>query len=158
MIRPTLAVFAIVAIAAMMGASSVAPAYAAKPIVNTNDKVGPIEFPFPASVEICGVTNLTFLTTLITNFKEWANGKIKMHLVTQTSFVDQDGNVVAAGTAVANEISKSDNTHPKITQDNTSFSCTNGESDPENEFNFHNGMTVTFDKDGSIKHVANHGS
>jgi len=149
MIRPTLAVFAIVAVAAMMGAASVAPAYAAKLEVNTTD-VNSVDFPFPASVEICGATYVTMSVTITTKLHMWDTGKVKLHQVTATTFTDADGNILGTGKAVFNEITKAGKLPMSISQENIKYSCTNGESLPS--INDHYGHTTKINKDGTITH------
>jgi len=152
--QTTLAVFAIVAIAAMMGASTVAPAYAAKLTVNTTD-VAEMDFPYPASVEICGATSVKMLVVITTKLHMWDTGKVKLHQETATTFTDADGNIIGTGKSVLNEMTKANKLPMSISQENNKFSCTNGESLPS--INDHFGHTTTIDKDGNIKHHS-HGS
>jgi len=147
----TLAVFAIVAIAAMMGAASVAPAYAAKLEVNTTDVIE-VNFPFPASVEICGETSVEMIVVITTKLHMWDTGKVKLHQETATTFTDADGNIIGTGKSVLNEMTKADKLPMSISQENNKFSCTNGESLPS--INDHYGHKTTIDKDGNIKHLS----
>ena len=151
--QTTLAVFAIVAIAAMMGAATVAQAYAAKLEVNTTDVVE-VNFPFPAFVEICGETSVEMIVVITTKLHMWDTGKVKLHQETATTFTDADGNIIGTGKAVLNEMTKADKLPMSISQENNKFSCTNGESLPS--INDHFGHTTKIDKDGNITHH-NHG-
>jgi len=148
MIKPTLAVFAIVAIAAMMGAASVAPAYAVKLLVNetTVSELGP--FPFPA--EVCGEKPVVMLETKITKVYMWDTGKVKLHEETYINFEDMDGNIVGQGSGVLDEMTKVDKLPKDISHENTKFKCVNGESDPEFEGYNSFGSITTVDKDGTI--------
>ncbi len=153
MIRPTLAVFAIVAIAAMMGAASVAPAYAAKLLVNetTVSEMGP--YPYPA--EICGVKPVILFQTTVTKVHMWDTGKVKLHEETFITFEDMDGKIIGQGSGVLNEITNVDKLPLEISRDNGKLKCTNGESDPEFEYNNHFGHKTTVNKDGSLSYRTN---
>ena len=81
MIRPILAVFAIVAIAVMMGAASVAPAYAAELLVNEVTK-NTVSFPF--FIPICDTFPVILtMTTTITD-KRWDNNKTSLRRITRS--------------------------------------------------------------------------
>jgi len=150
--QTTLAVFAIVAIAAMMGAATVAPAYAAKLEVNNTD-VSEMDYPFPASVVICGATSVTQHSVITMKVHMWDTGKVKLHQVTATTFIDSEGNIVGTGKSVLNEITNTDKLPLKISHENDKFSCTNGESSPS--WNNHYGIITTVDKDGNVIHRSN---
>ena len=116
MIKPTLAVFAIVAIAAMMGAASVAPAYAAKLLVYETI-ISEIEpFPFPA--EVCEVKPVLMFQTTITKVHIWDSGKVKIYEKTAITFEDMDGNIVGQGSGETNEMTKVDKLPKEISQEN----------------------------------------
>ena len=150
MITPTLAVFAIVAITTMMGASLVAPAYAAKLIVNETDVVE-ME-PFQSSAEVCGVKPVVMYQTTTTKVYIWDTGKVELRQVTGITFEDMDGNIVGQGSGVLNKITKVDKLPLEITQENNKFRCTNGESDPEFEGHNNFGHATTVDKDGNMRY------
>ncbi len=148
MSRTTLAVFAIVAIAVMMGAASVAPAYAAKLEVNRTDVMEMEPYLFPA--EVCGVLPVVMLQTTITKVYIWDTGKVKLEQKTYFTFEDLDDNIVGQGFGKLNEITKVDKLPKDISQENNRFKCTNGASDPEFEGQNNFGQITTVDKDGNI--------
>jgi len=153
MIKPTLAVVAIVAIATMMGAASVAPVYAAELEVNETyvEEMGP--YPFPA--EVCGVQSVVMLQTTITKVYIWDTGKVQLHQKTFFNFEDIDGNIIGQGFGELNEMTKVDKLPKDISEENNKFKCTNGASDPEFEGYNSFGHITTVNKDGSIAYRSN---
>jgi len=161
MIRPILAVFAIVAIAAMMGAASVAPAYAAVTLEVNDIDIGEQKenTGFPSAAFRCGENNLThiFQTTKIT--KEWSNNKLSSQTITKTEFFNSGGDSVMKGMETRSEVGEFfEKPFKTITQDNNKFWCTNGETDTTFEINDHAGSTTIYNKDGTVLiHDSDHG-
>ena len=89
-----LSVFAIVAVAAMMGASTIAPAYAAQKFIDFKEQS---ETPAGFAVNLCGevVVELTISTN--TFLKVWDNQKFKFHDDAQINLYSLGGALV--GTA-----------------------------------------------------------
>ena len=88
-----LSVFVIVAVAAMMGVSAIAPAYAAQKDVNERDEFHD-EFPFSGT--LCGITSDFTVEQWVSTFTIiWDNGHFKFHaevLIIVTD--DNDGDAV----------------------------------------------------------------
>jgi len=95
-----LSVFVIVAVAAMMGVSAIAPAYAAQKLVNEREET---HVDFPISGELCGITSdftVEQWTTIFTII--WDNGHFKFH-INQLTIVtdDNDGDAVVLTIEIA---------------------------------------------------------
>ena len=74
--KKILPVFAIVAVAAMMGVSSIAPAYAAQKVINFHEEAETFAF---VTGNPCG-DGFVFVTIATNTFlKAWDNGKFKFH-------------------------------------------------------------------------------
>ena len=97
-----LSVFVIVAVAAMMGVSAIAPAYAAQKEVNERDEFHD-EFPF--SGEVCGITSDFTVEQWFFAFSTiWDNGHFKFHSEIMIILTDDNNNdaVVVTIEAVEN--------------------------------------------------------
>jgi len=145
MIRPTLAVLAIVAIAAMMGAASVAPVYAAE---KTSDvKLDEFEDDLTQR-SVCGETLVDVERTTKTRSTIWDNGHYKLHITIAKKFFNQDtGEELGHFTSVSKHTGKDFGVF--ISQSfemNESFKCLNGIGNGNDTFGF------TVDEDGKVKH------
>jgi len=149
MIRPTLAVFAIVAIAAMMGAASVAPAYAANLIVDTVTNIAPPTFQFYQT--ICNVYPVYLTLTSTTTDQKWDNNKEYRLTVTNIIFTDTVGDTIGTGTETRTETWEFQNSPLKVlVTDDNQFSCSNGQSDGEFEVNEQFESTTTYNLDQTV--------
>jgi len=147
--QTTLAVFAIVAIAAMMGAASVAPAYAATVIEDINTSIAPPTFQFYQTICNAYPVYLTLTSTL--NEKLWDNDKEQRVTVTNIIFTDTVGDTIGTGTATRNEIVNFQSTPVEaLVIDDNQFSCSNGQSDIDFEIDEHFESTTTYNLDGTI--------
>jgi len=154
MIRPILAVFAIVAIGVMMGAASVAAA----PVTLTKNVNETVELPSANFFPICDTDSVIMLTTTIISNKEWSNGKKNFQQITMTEFTDDEGNTIGKGTATRSKVTEVNPLPVRIiVQDTFHFNCINGASDPGFEISDSFGSTTTFDEFGVAIRVANHG-
>ena len=138
MIRPTLAVLAIVAIAAMMGASSIAPAFAGSK--TTIDTSGDFKI---FKIMGCGVivdvdgeskSSMTF----------WDNGKVQIKKTTKLTLIDRDTREIVGKGVSTSSFNISSKELPMTSQENTNINCINGESNEK----VHTGFTIH--KDGSM--------
>ena len=126
-----LAVFAIVAIAAMMGAASIAPAYAAQKIIDTHTK----DTGF-FGTNVCG-TFVVGELHINTHFRLWDNGHHKFHSTINGEMFDfVTGAFVADVTQVLNS-SGGATTLPFVLQDSFNVECADGTTE-----GFHFGITI----------------
>ena len=127
MIKSTLAVFAIVAIASMMGAASVAPAYADTLIVDEVTQITPPTFQFYQT--ICNVYPVYLTLTSTTTYQEWDDNKINRLTVTNIVITDTVGDTIGTGTETRTETWAYNNSPLKVlVTDDNQFSCSNGQS------------------------------
>jgi len=149
MIKPILAVFAIVAVAAMMGAVSVAPAYAATLIEDTVTNLAPPTYKFYQT--ICNVYPVYLTLTSTINDQKWDNNKEYRLTVTNIIFTDTVGDTIGTGTATRSETWEFQNSPLKvIVADDNQFSCSNGQSDIDAEVNEQFDSTTTYNIDGTM--------
>ena len=97
-----LSVFVIVAVAAMMGVSAIAPAYAERVTKDVNER-DETHSEFPFSGELCGITSDFTVEQWTTTFAMiWSNGQFKAH-IDQLSIVtdDNDGDALVLTIQIA---------------------------------------------------------
>jgi len=157
MSRTTLAVFAIVAIAAMMGVASVAPAYAAKVVIDTDEDL-PIKI---GQQRTCGLAILFWNETRTETFTLWDNGHFKMSVSWEKEFFASKAdrtsgeNLIATETSLTKEqgwfdddgYQDGDGTHVDevvTIQDKSRTICLNGED------NFKTHYVFILHKDGTM--------
>ena len=134
-------VFAIVAVAAIMGVASIAPALAER-TVKTND----LNVTFPvldfSPAGLCG--DDIALRTIHIQTKEWNNGKVVFHINVDSLLGDFGaGELVGTSSFVLNFVGDTDD-FPLVLQANATVECVDG-STPLNE---HFGFTV--DRNGEV--------
>jgi len=128
--QTTLAVFAIVAIAAMMGAASVAPAYAAPKDAVTKDVDKTTVEPKTGVQRECGTEYLAFNEIRTTKGKIWSNGHFKMSVSWEKEFfaitdVNQEV-LLATASSSTTEQGQFDGDTIRIVQDKSKVTCLNG--------------------------------
>jgi len=137
MIKPTLAVFAIVAIAAMMGAATVAPAFAgnSKTTFDTGGDFKIFEiFGCGVIVDVDGESKGSITT--------WDNGKMQIKTNTKLTLIDRETREIVGKGVSTSSFNISSKELPQTLQENTNINCINGESNEK----VHTGFTVH--KDG----------
>jgi len=147
--QTTLAVFAIVAIAAMMGVASVAPAYAAKKDVDTNETVTTT----PVARGVCGVAFLDTVKVRTDIITIWDNGHYKMSVSFEKKFYAQDDvnqeNLIAYETSSTKDQGTFNGDSEVITtQDKSKLICYNGEEGMKTHYVF------TLSRSGNISEHA----
>ena len=132
-----LSVFAIVAVAAMMGVASIAPAYAAQKLVD--DKIN-IEGSFPSFQ--CGVpVDINFKNTGQVTI--WDNGKFNAKVFTNYVLTDLNGDKVGVAHDTFSEVGEFGDL-PIVRQSNFNFTCEGSGV----QTSFHAGITLH--RDGSV--------
>jgi len=143
--QTTLAVFAIVAIAVMMGAASVAPAYAAK-----KDFVESVHMTDSFPSNVCGVS-VQVEKKVNGHFTIWDNGKFKFNTTTIKKFFDGDDNLVGHSSTATN-MQGTFGDGPISSQDNGMVICLNGADNERTRDGF------TIHRDGSVIVMNDHGN
>ncbi len=142
MSRPTLAVFAIVAIAVMMGAASVAPAYAA-PDKKVYDEKIKVNDTIDVGGVICGESGATADRKINGHITVWTNGNFNFQSTIMKKFFDSDGEAIGHSSAKVH-IQDAVNGGPLKIQDSTKVICSNGAPNDADHFG------ITIHKDGSV--------